>query len=117
MSISDWRSDVCSSDLKSLTAYIAWADQQVANLHGIPPPPGDPNVPLIADHADLAALPLASIAAEMTPLEALFSADKRVRHQYSALPARIAQENSQLQTVKNRLTDTKVAPPRHKALN
>src|SRR3546814_20610398 len=76
MSISDWRSDVCSSDLKSLTAYIAWADQQVANLHGIPPPPGDPNVPLIADHADLAALPLASIAADMTRLETLFSPAK-----------------------------------------
>ena len=70
---------------KSLTAYIAWADGEVAKLNGVSPPPGDPNVPLIADTADLASLPLAPIAAEMLRLEALFSADKLVRDQYAAL--------------------------------
>ena len=69
---------------KSLGAYIAWADKQVANLNGAPPPPGDPSVPLIADDADLSTLPLAPIAAEMARLEALFSADKLVRDQYTA---------------------------------
>jgi hypothetical protein len=40
----------------------------------VAPPPGDPNA-LIADTADIATLPLAPIAAGMTRLEALFSAD------------------------------------------
>jgi AAA domain, putative AbiEii toxin, Type IV TA system len=100
----------------SLTAYIAWADQQVATLNGIAPPPGDPNAPLIADNADLAALPLAPIAAEMGRLEALFSADKLVRDQYSALTGRIAVENSVLQSLENRLADAQGAPARRRDL-
>jgi hypothetical protein len=101
---------------KSLTAYIAWADQEAAKLNGAPPPPGDPNVPLIADNTDLVALPLAPIAAEMTRLETLFSADKLVRDQYSALTGRIAQENSALQTLETRLTDAQGAAARRKDL-
>jgi AAA domain, putative AbiEii toxin, Type IV TA system len=101
---------------KSLTAYIAWADQQIANLNGLPPPPGAPNVPLIADAADLGTIPLAPIAAEMGRLEALFSADKIVREQYSALTTRIAQENSSLQTLEVRLSDAQGAAARRKDL-
>ena len=101
---------------KSLTAYIAWADGEVAKLSGVSPPPGDPNVPLIADSADLASLPLAPIAAEMLRLEALFSADKLVRDQYAALTARIAQENGALQTLQTRLTDAQGAAARRKQL-
>jgi hypothetical protein len=97
---------------KSLIAYIAWADQEVAKLNGVPSPPGDSNFPLIADSADLAILPLAPIVAEMTRLEALFSADKLVRDQYSALTGRIAQENSALQTPQTRLTDAQSAAVR-----
>ncbi|MQX45732.1 TrlF family AAA-like ATPase [Sinorhizobium medicae] len=101
---------------KSLTAYIAWADGEVRKLNGVAPPPGDPNVALIADTADIATLPLAPIAAEMTRLEALFSADKLVREQYAALTGRIAQENSALQTLETRLTDAQGAAARRKDL-
>jgi hypothetical protein len=101
---------------KSLTAYIAWADGEARKLNGVPPPPGHPNVALIADGADLAALPLAPIAAEMTRLEALFSADKLVHDQYTALTNRIAQENSALQTLETRLTDAQGAAARRKDL-
>jgi len=101
---------------KSLIGYIAWADQQVANLNGFPPPPGYPGVPVIAENADLAALPLAPIAAEMARLEALFSADTLVRNQYSALTARIAQEHSALQNLESRLTDMLGAAARRRAL-
>lgn len=101
---------------KSLTAYIAWADGEVRKLNGVAPPPGDPNVALIPDTADLSALPLAPIAAEMTRLEALFSADKVVRDQYAALTGRIAQENSALQTLETRLTDAQGAAARRKDL-
>ena len=86
---------------KSLAAYIALADGEVRKLNGAPPQLGDPNVALIPDNADLSTLPLAPIAAEMTRLEALFSADKLVRKQYTALTGRIAQENSALQTLEN----------------
>src|SRR5262249_714027 len=61
-------------------------------------------------------LPLAHIAAEMTRLEALFSADKIVRDQYAALTGRIAQENSALQTLETRLADAQGAAARRKDL-
>ena len=101
---------------KSLAAYIAWADGEVGKLNGSPPPTGDPNVALIPNDADLSTLPLAPIAAEMTRLEALFSADKLVREQYAALTRRIAQENSALQTFEKRLTDAQGAAARRKDL-
>jgi hypothetical protein len=101
---------------KSLSAYIAWADGEVSKLIGVKPPAGDPNVPLIADGPDLALLPLAPIAAEMTRLEALFSADKLVRDQYAALTGRIAQENSALKTFETRLADAHGAAARRKHL-
>ena len=101
---------------KSLAAYIAWADGEVRKLNGAPPPPGEPNVALIPDNADLSTLPLAPIAAEMTRLEALFSADKLVREQYKTLTGRIAQVNSALQTLETRLTDAQGATARRKNL-
>lgn len=101
---------------KSLTAYITWADGEVSKLNGVPPPPGDANVALIPDDADLSLLTLAPIVAEMTRLEALFSADKLVRDQYTALTGRIAQENSALQTLETRLSDAQGAAARRKEL-
>jgi hypothetical protein len=101
---------------KSLAGYIAWADDEVRKLNGIPLVASDPNVASIAENADLATLPLAPIAAEMTRLETLFSADKLVRDQYTALTGRIAQENSALQTLEARLTDAQGAAARRKEL-
>ncbi|NSZ19721.1 TrlF family AAA-like ATPase [Agrobacterium vitis] len=101
---------------KSLTAYVNWADSEIRKLQGVPPPPGDPNVALIADTVDISTLPLAPITAEMTRLEALFSADKVVRDQYTALTNRIAQENSALQTLQTRLKDAEGAAARRKDL-
>lgn len=101
---------------KSLAGYIAWADGEVSKLNGAPPPPADPNVALIPDNADLSTVPLAPIAAEMIRLEALFSADKLVRDQYTALTGRIAQENSALKTLEARLIDAQGATARRKDL-
>ncbi|MCB9854646.1 MAG: AAA family ATPase [Phycisphaerales bacterium] len=101
---------------KSLAGYIELADGEIRKLQGVAPPPGDPNVALIADNADVSTLPLAPIAAEMTRLETLFSADKIVRDQYAALTARIAQENAALQALEVRLTDAQSAAARRKNL-
>lgn len=101
---------------QSLRAYIAWVDGHISKLNGAPPSHGDANVALIPDDADLAVLPLAQIAAEMTRLEALFSADKLVRDQYAALTGRIAQDNSALQTLEARLSDAQAAAGRRKNL-
>lgn len=100
----------------SLTAYIAWADGEIRKLNGVPTPPGDPNAALITDDADLSTLPLAQISAEMARLETLFSADKLVREQFSALTVRITNENSALQTLEIRLTDAQGAAARRKNL-
>ena len=101
---------------KSLAAYIEWANREVCKLNGVAPPPGDPNVALIPENADLSTVPLAPITAEMARLEALISADKLVRKQYAALTRRIAQENSALQTLEKRLTDAQGAAVRRKEL-
>jgi hypothetical protein len=101
---------------KSLAAYIAWADEEVCKLNGTPPRSGDLNAALIPDAADLSTLPLAPIAAEMARLEALFSADKLIRDQFTVLTGRIAQENSALQTLEARHTDARGATVRRKEL-
>ncbi len=102
---------------KSLAAYIGWADGEIRKLNGVPPTPGDPNVALIPDDADVSTISLALIAAEITRLEALFSADKIVRDQYAALTGRIAQESSALQALEIRLTDAQGAAARRKELH
>jgi hypothetical protein len=101
---------------KSLAAYIAWADRQILDLNGSPPAAVNPSVPLISDTADLGNLKLATITAEMTRLEALFSADKLVRDQYKALTSRIALENAARQTLEARLADAQGASARRKQL-
>lgn len=101
---------------KSLMAYITWADNEVCKLNGVPPPPGDPNTPVISDSDDLSRLPLAPIAAEMARLEAQLSADKLVRSQYTALTGRLAQETSALQNLENRLSDAQGAAARRMEL-
>ena len=69
---------------KALSGYIVWVDQEIAKINGVPPPPGDPNVPLIADGEDLATVKLATIKAEMARLEQFITADTIIRNQYSA---------------------------------
>ncbi len=101
---------------KSLIAYATLADGEIRKLNGIAPTPGDPNVALIANDADLTMIPLASIVAEMTRLEALFSADRIVREKYTAITKRISQENSSLHTLESRLADAQGATVRRKDL-
>jgi hypothetical protein len=100
----------------SLTRYVTWADQQIAALTGVVVPPGEPNTPLFPDAADLTKLPLNTLLAEMTRLEALVSADKIVRNQYATLSQRIALENAALQNLQTRLTDAQAAAARRKEL-
>jgi hypothetical protein len=101
---------------KALSGYIVWIDQEIAKINGVPPPPGDPNVPLIADGENLAMVKLATIRAEMARLERLISADTIIRNQYTALSSRIAQENTALKTLEMRLTDAQGAAVRRKTL-
>jgi hypothetical protein len=101
---------------KALAGYITWADQEVAKLQGVPPPPGDPNAPLIADTEDLATVQLARLKAEMTRLEAIIGADAAVRQQYIALSGRISQETALLKALEEKLTDAQGAAGRRKTL-
>jgi len=98
---------------KALSDYIAWADREIANINGVPPP-GDPNVALIADGRDLSTIKLAVIKAEMARLERFISADTVIRNQYAALSSRIAQESNALKTLEARLKDAQDATARRK---
>ncbi|GAA3932001.1 TrlF family AAA-like ATPase [Litoribacillus peritrichatus] len=100
----------------SLTGYITWADQQISQLNGKAPERTDPNSPLIAENADLSQLSLSIIVAEMTRLEALLSADKLIRDQYTALSNRINQENIALKALEDKLSDARGASGRKKLL-
>jgi hypothetical protein len=100
----------------NLVGYVAWADKHIAELTGQPLQSGDPNTPFIADGVDLETLNLSTMVAEMTRLEALFSADKVVRDQYAALTKRIGLENASLKTLDAKLTDAQGAAARRKDL-
>jgi hypothetical protein len=100
----------------SLKSYLLWADQHITSLSGVPVAQGDPQVELIGQNAPLENLPLALITAEMTRLEALFSADNLIRDQYAALTKRIGLENAALATLQTRLTDAQGALERRKQL-
>jgi len=101
---------------KALSDYVAWADQEIVKINGVPPPVGDPNVALIAVQEDLATVQLARIKAEMTRLERFISADTVVRNQYTALSSRISQENTALTTLETRFSDAQGAAARRKIL-
>lgn len=103
----------------SLIRYLAWVDNEIAKMEGVPPappPPGVPVAPLIADDADLAVQTVAILRAEMARLEGLITADSVVRNQYAALSKRIAAENGALAALRKALEDAQGAEERRKTL-
>jgi energy-coupling factor transporter ATP-binding protein EcfA2 len=101
---------------KSLNGYLAWADNNIYKLTGQPINSSDSNTPLIEDGVDLKNLSLSLIVAEMTRLEALISADKFIRDQYTALTKKISQENNALKTLEDKLRDSQGAATRRNGL-
>ena len=99
-----------------LDRYIKWVDGKIAELKGTSPPLGDPDKPFFPNNADLSALPLATLEAEMTRLEKLVSADKETQRQYSALSNRIAKETVAQQTLIAKLEDCKGTRDRARTL-
>ncbi|WP_164659541.1 TrlF family AAA-like ATPase [Tropicibacter sp. Alg240-R139] len=101
---------------ESLSSYLAWVNGEISSLSGSKIEISDPNCPLIEDGTDLGTLKLNTIAAEMGRLEALFSADKIVRDNYTVLTKRIAQETSALHALEAKLNDAVGAVSRRKDL-
>jgi len=93
----------------NLTGYVKWVDGKIAELKGMPPAPGDPNMPYFADDADLTTLSQAMLDAEMARLEKLVSADKETQRRYTALSGNIATETAALQTLTDKLKDAQGA--------
>ena len=60
---------------QALAGYIQWADNHIAALTGVVPPEGPPDVPLVAEAANLSEVTLAVLRAEMARLEIQISAD------------------------------------------
>ncbi|HIE4141256.1 TPA: TrlF family AAA-like ATPase [Stenotrophomonas maltophilia] len=101
---------------QNLQSYIAWAEAEIAKLKGVPPPPKDPAVAYIPADADLSALPLTVIEAEMARLSALFSADQLTQKQFATLTERINKEQTALTALEQRLSDAQDAPNRRRNL-
>jgi energy-coupling factor transporter ATP-binding protein EcfA2 len=104
---------------KSLSRYINWADGQINAMTGPPLPPlatGVQQVEYFSSEADLTALTLNLLTAEMNRLETLIGADKVIRAQYTALTQRITQESAALEALKKRLTDAEGSNIRRKDL-
>ena len=101
---------------KALADYIAWADQEIAKINGVPPPPGDPNVPLIADGEDLATVKLATIKAEMARLEQFISADNSFAINILRSRRGSLRRTTRSKLLRARLTDAQGAAARRKAL-
>lgn len=100
----------------ALVRYIAWVDAEIAKINGVPPIESDPLVSLIADNADLSAVPLTTLRAEMARLEKHISADTVIRNQYTTLSKRIGVENAALTTMKERLENARGAAERRRGL-
>nr|WP_218006108.1 AAA family ATPase [Novosphingobium lentum] len=100
----------------NLVDYVKWVDGKIAELKGIAPPAGDPNMPFFADDTDLAALSQAVLDAEMSRLEKLVSADKETQKRYTALSGSIATETAALQTLTDKLKDAQGAKDRARDL-
>jgi energy-coupling factor transporter ATP-binding protein EcfA2 len=100
----------------ALNSYITWSDQEITKINGAPPPPGDPNLPLIPADADLQQVQLAVLKAEMGRIEKFINADTVIQNQYQALSKKISTEKTALQTLKTRFEDAKGAAERRKGL-
>jgi hypothetical protein len=77
---------------------------------------GVQQVEYFSSEADLTALTLNLLTAEMNRLETLIGADKVIRAQYTALTQRITQESAALEALKKRLTDAEGSNARRKDL-
>lgn len=100
----------------SLSKYIEWIDAQIIELTGPEVKVEAPQIPVFSMDTDLGKLSLNTLEAEKTRLEALLSADRVIREQYAALSKRIANEKSNLETLKLRLKDAEGAAERQKEL-
>jgi len=101
---------------QNLQGYIAWADNEIAKLTGVPPVSHDPKIPYISDDASLDSLPLALLESEISRLAAFFTADQLTQRQYTALTERISKEQTALNGIEQRLEDAKGAADRRKLL-
>ncbi|MGH9343661.1 MAG: TrlF family AAA-like ATPase, partial [Terriglobia bacterium] len=99
-----------------LAGYVRWVDGEVTKLKGTAPVPGDPDTPYFPDDTDLNTLSQAVLEAEMSRLEKLVSADKETQRQYTALSGRIATETAALQTLTEKLNDSRGARDRAREL-
>lgn len=95
-----------------LAGYIAWVQNKITELKGTAPTPGDDNTPYIGRDADLSAISLAVLEAEMARIEKLVSADKQIQRQYAALTGKITSESVALETLKEKLADARSAKDR-----
>lgn len=99
-----------------LAGYMQCVDDEVAQLKGTVPEPGDPNTPYFPDDTDLSKLSQATLEAEISRLEKLVSADKETQRRYTMLSGLIATETAAMETLTAKVIDAKGAMDRARAL-
>jgi ABC-type lipoprotein export system ATPase subunit len=98
----DYKGDVDTP----LAENLARSRENAKAWRGTPRPSApDHNIALIPDDAPLDDIPLALLQAEITRLEKLVSADRDTANKFVALSKRIAEENTTLERLKEKLAD------------
>jgi energy-coupling factor transporter ATP-binding protein EcfA2 len=96
-----------------LTKHLASAQKGMKDCKGTTPSATpDSNVALIADDTDLTKQPLALLEAEIARLEKLVSVDRETANRFATLSKKVAEENTAVERLKERLTDSEGAEER-----
>lgn len=96
----------------TINTRLGTTRSSVASWKGVPPPPVAPDLPYVADDAELAKQPLATLEAEIGRLEQLISVDRTTAEKFSAISRRITEETVALASMKQRLEDCEGAKGR-----
>jgi len=110
--LTDYNGDVDGS----IASYLTKARDNAKQWRGEPPSVANPLQPLIADDANLEQQTLTLIETEMSRLEKLVNLDKETARRFTTLSNRIAQEQTQLKALNDKLIDCQAAKERAKKL-
>lgn len=100
-----------------IPGYVQWANSKIEAIKGSAVASPDDGGPVLENDADLLKATLAQIDHDITRLEGVIQADKRMRDQFAALTKRIEAEQRERDKIQERLKDAQGAAERRKSLH